>query len=179
MATPSSVLAWRIPGTGEPGGLPSMGSHRVGHDWSDLAISTLSVCPTVPFLPPLMVYTTLFSTSWSLFLPLKWASLYHFSRVHIYVLICNVCFSFWLTSLCMTDSRSTHISTMTQFHSFLWLSNIPSECLDSCCWNWESLLSLHPSWHTAQSLPSISRKWLPGALLLRLPVSIGLLGLTS
>ena len=37
MATPSSVLAWRIPGTGEPGRLPSMGSHRVGHDWSDLA----------------------------------------------------------------------------------------------------------------------------------------------
>ena len=37
MATHSSVLAWRIPGTGEPSGLPSMGSHRVGHDWSDLA----------------------------------------------------------------------------------------------------------------------------------------------
>ena len=37
MATHSSVLAWRIPGTGEPAGLPSMGSHRVGHDWSDLA----------------------------------------------------------------------------------------------------------------------------------------------
>ena len=37
MATHSSVLAWRIPGTREPGGLPSMGSHRVGHDWSDLA----------------------------------------------------------------------------------------------------------------------------------------------
>ena len=37
MATHSSVLTWRIPGTGEPGGLPSMGSHRVGHDWSDLA----------------------------------------------------------------------------------------------------------------------------------------------
>ena len=33
----SSVLAWRIPGMVEPGGLPSMGSHRVGHDWSDLA----------------------------------------------------------------------------------------------------------------------------------------------
>ena len=32
MATYSSVLAWRIPGTGEPGGLPSLGSHRVGHD---------------------------------------------------------------------------------------------------------------------------------------------------
>ena len=37
MATHSSVLAWRIPGTGEPGGLPSMGSHRVGHDRSDLS----------------------------------------------------------------------------------------------------------------------------------------------
>ena len=36
-ATHSSVLAWRIPGTREPGGLPSLGSHRVGHDWSDLA----------------------------------------------------------------------------------------------------------------------------------------------
>ena len=37
MATHSSVLAWRIPGTEEPGWLPSMGSHRVGHEWSDLA----------------------------------------------------------------------------------------------------------------------------------------------
>ena len=37
MATQSSVLAWRIPGTVEPGGLPSLGSHRIGHDWRDLA----------------------------------------------------------------------------------------------------------------------------------------------
>ena len=37
MATHSSVLAWRIPGTEEPGRRPSMGSHRVGHDWSNLA----------------------------------------------------------------------------------------------------------------------------------------------
>ena len=41
MATHSSVLAWRIPGTGEPGGLPSMGSQRVGHDWSDLAAAAV------------------------------------------------------------------------------------------------------------------------------------------
>ena len=41
MATHSSVLAWGIPGTGEPSGLPSMGSHRVGHDWSDLAATVL------------------------------------------------------------------------------------------------------------------------------------------
>ena len=36
MITHSNVLAWRIPGTGEPCGLPSMGLHRVGHEWSDL-----------------------------------------------------------------------------------------------------------------------------------------------
>ena len=43
MATHSSVLAWRILGTREPGGLPSMGSHKVGHDWSDLAAAAAAV----------------------------------------------------------------------------------------------------------------------------------------
>ena len=43
MATDSSVLAWRIPGTGEPGGLPSVGSHRVGHDRSDAAAAAAAV----------------------------------------------------------------------------------------------------------------------------------------
>ena len=51
MATHSSVLAWRIPGTGEPRGLPSMGSHRVGHDWSDLAAAAVKamVFPVVMY----------------------------------------------------------------------------------------------------------------------------------
>ena len=43
MATHSSVLTWRIPGTGEPGGLPSMGLHRVGHNWSNLAAVAAAV----------------------------------------------------------------------------------------------------------------------------------------
>ena len=43
MATHSSVLAWRIPGTVGPGGLPSMGSHRVRHDGSDLAAAAAAV----------------------------------------------------------------------------------------------------------------------------------------
>ena len=43
MATHSSVLAWRIPRMGEPGGLPSMGLHRVEHDWSDLAAAAAAV----------------------------------------------------------------------------------------------------------------------------------------
>jgi len=46
MATHSSVLAWRIPGMGEPGGLPSMGSHRVGHDGGDLAAAA-AVLPVI------------------------------------------------------------------------------------------------------------------------------------
>ena len=49
MATHSSVLAWRIPGTGEPGGLPSMGLHRVGHNWSDLAAAAAQSTP--PWYP--------------------------------------------------------------------------------------------------------------------------------
>ena len=48
MATHSSVLAWRIPGTGEPGGLPSMGSHRVGHNWSDSAAAAVWNQSVVP-----------------------------------------------------------------------------------------------------------------------------------
>ena len=47
MATHSSVLGWRIPGMGEPGGLPSTGSHRVRHDWSDLAAAAAAYCDMV------------------------------------------------------------------------------------------------------------------------------------
>ena len=48
MATHSSILAWRIPGTGEPGGLPSMGSHKVGHDWSDFEAAAAASAETGP-----------------------------------------------------------------------------------------------------------------------------------
>ena len=50
MAAHSSVLTWRIPGTGEPGGLPSMGSHRVGYDWLDAAAAAAVACLLGPFL---------------------------------------------------------------------------------------------------------------------------------
>ena len=52
MATYSSVLAWRIPGTGEPGGLPSTGSQRIGQDWSDLAAA--AVAQMVKNLPTML-----------------------------------------------------------------------------------------------------------------------------
>ena len=49
MATHSNILAWRIPGSSEPGGLPSMGSHRVRHDWSDLAAAAAAAWNTATF----------------------------------------------------------------------------------------------------------------------------------
>ena len=55
MATHSSVLAWRIPGKGESGGLPSMGSHRLGHNWSDLAAAAaILLLLFLLFLPSLI-----------------------------------------------------------------------------------------------------------------------------
>ena len=77
MATHSSVLAWRIPGMGEPGGLPSMGSHRVGHDWSDLA----AAAAVQFFWQNLLRKKCPFSTELSLHLCLKsvvyfWVSLF-------------------------------------------------------------------------------------------------------
>ena len=56
MATHSSVLAWRILGTEEPSGLPSMGSHRVGHDWSDLAAAGLPVHHQLPEFTQTLVH---------------------------------------------------------------------------------------------------------------------------
>ena len=57
------MLAWRIPGTGEPGGLPSMGSHRVGHDWTDLAVA-VAVCVCVCVLSHFSL-AWLFVTPWA------------------------------------------------------------------------------------------------------------------
>ena len=66
MATYSSVLALRIPGTGEPGGRPSMGSHRVGHDWSDLAAAAAELQKLLPIASSfhcLFLFVLLFSIS--------------------------------------------------------------------------------------------------------------------
>ena len=66
MATHSSALAWRIPGTGEPGGLPSLGSHRVRHDWSDLAAAAaIFLCMDGPhFVSPSVCRTPFDYSEW-------------------------------------------------------------------------------------------------------------------
>ena len=77
MATHSSVLAWRIPGMGEPGGLLSMGLHRVRHNWSDLAVAEALIFISV-LLPN-------FELCWVESLvtgfPLSWLWIYHQSLV--------------------------------------------------------------------------------------------------
>ena len=106
MATHSSVLAWRIPRMREPGGLPSMGLHRVWHNWSDLAAAAawLSVSSTPLSLTSLAFLKTTFyldncnfthvsSTIWNVLLPMiilqHWKNLTHplkFISFHLFLL---------------------------------------------------------------------------------------------
>ena len=88
MPTHSSVLAWRIPGTGEPGGLPSMGSHRVWHNWRDLAAAAAytfqqTICilaiKTIVYCKKLHL---LFST-WEKVEILKFTSVNFYMKIHI------------------------------------------------------------------------------------------------
>ena len=94
MATHSSILAWKIPWTEDPGRLQSMGLQRVRHDWATSLHFTgihtfvLYVCVSISAL--------------------QVRYLYHFSRFHIYVIIYDICFSDLLH--CMTVSRSIYIS---------------------------------------------------------------------
>ena len=76
MATHSAILAWRIPGMGEPGGLLSMGSHRVGHNWSDLAVAAY-----ININGGILQYAFLFPCCWILLLllPLDMAHSHPFS----------------------------------------------------------------------------------------------------
>ena len=76
MATHSSVLAWRIPGTGEPGGLPSLGSHRIGHDWRDLAAAAAAATPRICSISCSLTwwyYLTILSSATSFAFCLQWS----------------------------------------------------------------------------------------------------------
>ena len=95
MAAHSSVLAWRIPGTGEPGGPPSMGSHRVGHDWSDLAAAAAAAAIHVAGV----CYAT--KCAFSEFYECHWGIFYIFSHhTFFFKIVCTlswlVFFTLWL-----------------------------------------------------------------------------------
>ena len=96
-------------------------------------ISVYMSIPISQFIPPppppplsALVSISLFSTSVSLFIPCKPVHLYHFSRFHIHALIYDICFSIsdLLHSVWQSIGPSTYLQ-MTQFRSFLYLSNIP------------------------------------------------------
>ena len=97
MATHSSILAWRIPGMVEPGGLPSVGSHRVGHDWRDLAAMCLGSFE-LSFMNPLLASfkTKTFRLPDSLS---QWVLLFkiYMSSLTDTVLILPDTFKFWKT----------------------------------------------------------------------------------
>ena len=96
MATHSSVLAWRIPGTGEPGELPSMVSHRVEHNWSDLVLSSNAILPNHPTLS-LSQSPKDCSIHLCLLLSRIQGYGYHLAKSHIYALV--YCISVFLSGL--------------------------------------------------------------------------------
>ena len=87
MATHSSILAWRIPATGEAGGLPSMGLHRVGHDWSDLAAAAAPIKPASSL-----------SSSW-------FPGLVHLHLMIILCILTTLCFSLIITYMQLLTSN--------------------------------------------------------------------------
>ena len=124
MATHSSILAWRIPGMEEPGGLPSMGSHRVGHDWSDLAAVAAAACvspcfclPPAPWQPPFLRSLFLWSWFWLFVCFASTCKWHHTVFVFLYLAYFTCCNGLQVYSCCCKRRDSC-------FFFFKWLSNV-------------------------------------------------------
>ena len=109
MATHSSVLAWRIPGTGEPGGLPSMGSHRVGHDWSDLAAK----CDFV--FPWSLITLSSFSYTYWLFIHLLWSVCSNTLTIYYWMILLRDPYIFWNKNFVRFKCSACIFSTVLSF----------------------------------------------------------------
>ena len=116
MATHSSVLACRIPGTGEPGGLPSMGLHRVGHDWSDLAAAAGVFCNiTFPIFPRFTVLCLIIEEyQGQIFCHCLWWSSYN-SRNSTDFFVC----AYRLLSLCVCFLKWKNKNILVYYYIYL------------------------------------------------------------
>ena len=143
MATHYSVLAWRIPGTGEPGGLLSMRLHRVGHDWSDLAAAAAAACLdyysllmsleiNVNVSPSTLFFSKLFGCS-RLFTYMPFIGLWKFFSIpglmrfkKSWAVIFDMCFSAYIEVHISSWRLYSHITVLTAFVLILWLfSTVP------------------------------------------------------
>ena len=91
MATHSSVLAWRVPGTGVPGGLPSMGSHRVGHDCRDFAAAAAAIESVLHKMEQLMSWQHLVITQLAFCLAVIIVFVKQLKSVHQTLSVCLSC----------------------------------------------------------------------------------------
>ena len=134
---------------GAPCAVQQLPTRQLSCTWWCMCVYPLSPSTPLSLLPP--VSTRLFSPSACLFLPCREAHLEHLSRFHIYALICDIRFSFWLTSLCLADSRSIYITTKDSmlFPFYGWVIfhciHVPNLLHPIICW-WTFRLLLCPGY---------------------------------
>ena len=114
-ATHSSVLAWRIPATGEPGGLPSVGSNRVGHDWSDLAAAAVLKKNSIYSILNMTIYWWLYSFSYSTLFSFKISRKQEskiFKRLLVFSSILFIFFFFFSLLVSLYKENNKHLNKM-------------------------------------------------------------------
>ena len=128
MATHSSVLAWKIPGTGEPDGLLSMGSHRVGHDWIDLAAAAAAALNLKQVCYKQHVVGSCFLSIWPLCL---WI-LRFFSSSCLFV--SDVDAIFWIFISCIVFFSSRICLVLFDDFYLYWTSHFVPMLFSWFCW---------------------------------------------
>ena len=130
MATHSSVLAWRVPRMGEPGGLPSVGLHRVGHDWRDLAAAVAAWSSSKDTKVHLKTWITIFlfmDGNWAV--ALRWPYKVSANSPSIVKPLRWMCLLAQLLEARTSCSNCTSIMTCPQSHGLVWRSRVSRRTL--------------------------------------------------
>ena len=123
------VLAWRIPGMAEPGGLPSVGSHRVGHDWGDLAAAAAAAVETSKM--NLADSTVTYSSGLRKY---QWATYSILWFINPGFFVCIIGFHFPARSTISQPSTSTWAIWLAKFAGSKFLSHLKTWCICSIVW---------------------------------------------